>query len=150
MLIAGLSYRFLLRSLTPSHRYRTSSIYRPPFHPPPRPPSARFRSTIDSQGHTLLTRLSGAQPSVLSAALTSHATKPSALSSSSAVPTTASGTYAPAAEEDDDEDEEEENEEELEKRCEELMKQSSVVLFMKGDRGTPRWVSWLGAQFGAR
>ncbi|ORY84670.1 putative thioredoxin [Leucosporidium creatinivorum] len=91
------------------------------------------------RGHTLLTRLSGAQPSVLSAALTSHASKPSALSSSSARPVAGAGTYAPQeAAGGQEDDEEEESEEELEKRCGELMKQSSVVLFMKGDRDTPR------------
>lgn len=48
-------------------------------------------------------------------------------------------TYTPAEEEEEEDDgEEEESEEELVKRCEELMKQSQVVLFMKGDRETPR------------
>ncbi|GAA6017691.1 hypothetical protein JCM8202_000381 [Rhodotorula sphaerocarpa] len=103
------------------------------------------------RGHTLLTRLSGAQPAALSAALKSHAAKPSALSSSSRQPVAAKTTYKPgeqpvtgapsaqgtvgAGAEDE---EVEESEEELAKRCEELMKQSDVVLFMKGDRDTPR------------
>jgi hypothetical protein len=44
-------------------------------------------------------------------------------------------------EDEDDEDEgEEESEAEVEQRCHELMKQSDVVLFMKGDRDTPRYV----------
>lgn len=38
------------------------------------------------------------------------------------------------------ESEAEEEEGELEKRCEELMKSDNVVLFMKGDRDTPRYV----------
>ncbi|GAA5884738.1 hypothetical protein JCM16303_005253 [Sporobolomyces ruberrimus] len=101
------------------------------------------------RGHTLLTRLSGAQPSVLSSAIKSHSSKPSAQSTSSQTPqaartiyqpgeqasgsTEAGGTIANGGDEDD-----EESEEELLKRCQELMKQSDVVLFMKGDRNTPR------------
>ncbi|BGP33258.1 glutaredoxin [Rhodotorula toruloides] len=101
------------------------------------------------RGHTLLTRLSGAQPSVLSAALKSHASKPSALSASSQQPlaaktiyqpdekasgsASASGTVALGGQGDV-----EESEEELAARCDKLMKQSDVVLFMKGDRETPR------------
>ncbi|KWU42810.1 glutaredoxin [Rhodotorula sp. JG-1b] len=74
------------------------------------------------RGHTLLTRLSGAQPAVLSAALKSHASKkPTTLASSSQQPLAANTS-----------------EEELAQRCQELMKQSDVVLFMKGDRDTPR------------
>jgi len=111
------------------------------------------------QGHTLLTRLSGAQPAVLSAALKSHASKPSTLASSSQQPVAAKtvyqpgeqasgaasarGTVAGGAAGDDDEDEddvEDESDEELQKRCEALMTQSDVVLFMKGDRNTPRCV----------
>ncbi|BGP01106.1 Monothiol glutaredoxin-3 [Rhodotorula toruloides] len=101
------------------------------------------------RGHTLLTRLSGAQPSVLSAALKSHASKPSALSASSQQPlaaktiyqpdekasgaASASGTVAAGGQGDV-----EESDEELAARCDKLMKQSDVVLFMKGDRETPR------------
>lgn len=48
----------------------------------------------------------------------------------------AQGTVGAGAED----EEVEESEEELAKRCEELMKQSDVVLFMKGDRDTPRQV----------
>ncbi|GAA5827376.1 hypothetical protein JCM11251_003786 [Rhodosporidiobolus azoricus] len=102
------------------------------------------------RGHTLLTRLSGAQPAVLSAAIKSHASKPSALSSSSQSPIAAQTVYQPGAEQatgsagaggtlvDGGADEIEESDEELEKRCQELMTQSDVVLFMKGDRNTPR------------
>ncbi|GAA6028800.1 hypothetical protein JCM8097_007402 [Rhodosporidiobolus ruineniae] len=101
------------------------------------------------RGHTLLTRLSGAQPAVLSAAIKSHASKPSALASSSAQPVAAQTIYQPGEQAtgsadaggtvaDGGEEEIEESEEELEKRCHELMKQSDVVLFMKGDRNTPR------------
>ncbi|BGP25719.1 monothiol glutaredoxin-5 [Rhodotorula toruloides] len=101
------------------------------------------------RGHTLLTRLSGAQPSVLSAALKSHASKPSALSASSQQPIAAKTIYQPdekasgtpsaggtvAAGGQGDIDE---SDAELAARCDKLMKQSDVVLFMKGDRETPR------------
>ncbi|BGO92583.1 hypothetical protein NBRC10512_000578 [Rhodotorula toruloides] len=101
------------------------------------------------RGHTLLTRLSGAQPSVLSAALKSHASKPSALSASSQQPLAAKTIYQPdekatgaasaggtvAA---GGQGDVEESDEELAARCDKLMKQSDVVLFMKGDRETPR------------
>ncbi|BGP49357.1 glutaredoxin [Rhodotorula kratochvilovae] len=104
------------------------------------------------RGHTLLTRLSGAQPAVLSAALKSHASKPSTLSSSSQQPVAAKTVYQPGEQAtgsagaggtvagggEGDDDVEEESEEELQQRCEALMKQSDVVLFMKGDRNTPR------------
>ncbi|GAA5966131.1 hypothetical protein JCM8115_003032 [Rhodotorula mucilaginosa] len=103
------------------------------------------------RGHTLLTRLSGAQPAVLSAALKSHASKkPPTLASSSQQPLAANTVYQPGSgsgvsgqageegEEEGEEEEEEESEEELAQRCQELMKQSDVVLFMKGDRETPR------------
>lgn len=94
------------------------------------------------RGHTLLTRLSGAQPSVLSAALTSHASKPTALSSTNQKPVAANSTYNAAEsekfmEEDDDEGEGE-TDEELVQRCNDLMNQSDIVLFMKGDRTVPR------------
>ncbi|GAA5973434.1 hypothetical protein JCM21900_006341 [Sporobolomyces salmonicolor] len=103
------------------------------------------------RGHTLLTRLSGAQPSVLSAALKSHASKPSALSSSSQAPVAAKTIYQPSEQATgsagaggtvgaggEGQDEFEESDEELTKRSEALMRQSDVVLFMKGDRDTPR------------
>ncbi|GAA5987238.1 hypothetical protein JCM10908_001872 [Rhodotorula pacifica] len=109
------------------------------------------------RGHTLLTRLSGAQPAVLSAALKSHASKSAsssaALSSSNQQPVAAQTVYAPGEKvagsagaggsiadggEEEEEEGEKESEEELAKRCEELMKQADVVLFMKGDRDTPR------------
>ncbi|GAA5980786.1 hypothetical protein JCM11641_002651 [Rhodosporidiobolus odoratus] len=101
------------------------------------------------RGHTLLTRLSGAQPAVLSAAIQSHASKPTALSSSTQQPVAAQTVYQPGqlatgstgaggTVADGGDDEIEESEEELEKRCHEVMKQSDVVLFMKGDRETPR------------
>ena len=92
---------------------------------------------LASQGHTLLTRLSGAQPSVLSAALTSHAAKPAPLSSTAQKPQGLPTTYD-GAELEQDHDENEESEEDLVKRCQELMVKSDVVLFMKGDKETPR------------
>ncbi|GAA5999722.1 PICOT family protein [Rhodotorula paludigena] len=102
------------------------------------------------RGHTLLTRLSGAQPAVLSAALKSHASKPSALSSSSQQPVAARTVYQPGEQATGSagaggtvagggaDDVQDESDEDLVKRCEALMKQSDVVLFMKGDRNTPR------------
>ncbi|KAL8284079.1 hypothetical protein RQP46_005192 [Phenoliferia psychrophenolica] len=90
------------------------------------------------RGHTLLTRLSGAQPSVLSAALTSHASKPAPLSSTSQKPKGLSTTYDGADLGEEEADENDESEEELVKRCGELMVKSDVVLFMKGDKETPR------------
>jgi glutaredoxin-related protein len=118
------------------------------FFPPPFTPLIPFLP----QGHTLLTRLSGAQPAVLSAAIKSHASKPAALSSSSQQPIAAQTVYQPGEQVSgsadaggaigagEEEEEYEEDEEELEKRCHEIMKQSDVVLFMKGDRDTPRYV----------
>jgi hypothetical protein len=113
--------------------------------------SSSVLTSFRAQGHTLLTRLSGAQPAVLSAAIKSHASKPSALSSSSQQPVAAQTVYQPGEQVTGsagaggaigagEEEEYEESEEELQKRCEELMKQSGVVLFMKGDRDTPRYV----------
>lgn len=107
---------------------------------------------LRTQGHTLLTRLSGAQPAVLSAALKSHASKPSALSSSSQQPVAARTVYQPGEQATGSagaggtvggggaDDVQDESDEDLVKRCEALMKQSDVVLFMKGDRNTPRCV----------
>ncbi|GAA6059959.1 hypothetical protein JCM10212_001308 [Sporobolomyces blumeae] len=105
------------------------------------------------RGHTLLTRLSGAQPSVLSAAIKSHASKPSALATSSRDPVAAKTVYEPGAEHATgtseargtikqggavDAHDDDESDEQLTERCHEIMKQSDVVLFMKGDRNTPR------------
>ncbi|GAA6015628.1 hypothetical protein JCM11491_007178 [Sporobolomyces phaffii] len=103
------------------------------------------------RGHTLLTRLSGAQPSVLSAAIKSHASKPSAVSTSSQNPRAAQTVYQPGEQAHGSadaggtvagggryDDETDESDEDLTKRCNALMQQSDVVLFMKGDRNTPR------------
>ncbi|KDE05228.1 hypothetical protein MVLG_04364 [Microbotryum lychnidis-dioicae p1A1 Lamole] len=106
------------------------------------------------RGHTLLTRLSGAQPSVLASAINLHVNNKAALagqSTTSARPTQPQTRYDPSssssspprttphpdghitATRDSDE-----SDEDLTTRCHELMKQSDVVLFMKGDRKTPR------------
>ncbi|KAM0746703.1 putative thioredoxin [Meredithblackwellia eburnea MCA 4105] len=96
------------------------------------------------RGHTLLTRLSGAQPSVLSAALTSHTSKPSngATTTTGAKPKVApSGGYDAEDVEmvkEKMKEEREESDKELEERCRALMGKSDVVLFMKGDREVPR------------
>ncbi|KAI5475513.1 monothiol glutaredoxin-5, partial [Pseudohyphozyma bogoriensis] len=90
------------------------------------------------RGHTLLTRLSGAQPAVLSAALTSHASKPTSLSTTTQQPLAPTSSYNAASEKAGEEEEEEESDEDLVKRCKQLMEQDKVVLFMKGDRDVPR------------
>ncbi|CEQ41189.1 SPOSA6832_02900 [Sporobolomyces salmonicolor] len=133
---------FILLRVGPSPSLLPISPSKPPLLTPAR---------LVNQGHTLLTRLSGAQPSVLSAALKSHASKPSALSSSSQAPVAAKTIYQPSEQATgsagaggtvgaggEGEDEFEESDEELTKRSEALMRQSDVVLFMKGDRDTPR------------
>lgn len=53
-------------------------------------------------------------------------------------PKATNSTYVGENDEKFEEDDEEESEEDLVQRCEELMKQDDVVLFMKGDRETPR------------
>jgi hypothetical protein len=103
-------------------------------------------SFILLRGHTLLSKISGANAAALTAAIASHATgsttnnAPS--SYTSAAPQlpledySASGTgpgeigehAAPAHE----------TSEELEKRCKNLMEKSKVVLFMKGNPEQPR------------
>lgn len=56
-------------------------------------------------------------------------------------PATENNGDGQAGDEDEDDEGEEESDESVAKRCHELMKQSDVVLFMKGDRNTPRWVA---------
>lgn len=96
------------------------------------------------RGHTLLKRLSGAKPSELSSEVAAHAAKPTALSSTARAPQADGSKYVPTngaasgAAVQEVEEEEEESEEELAKRCDELMHQADVVLFMKGDRDVPR------------
>jgi Grx4 family monothiol glutaredoxin len=82
-------------------------------------------------GHTLLDRVSGADAAALTSALEKHAkTPPQALSKTSEVPASAPN-YTPAEEKDV-------LSEDLRERLIGLMKQSDVVLFMKGTPETPR------------
>ncbi|KAK4050665.1 glutaredoxin [Microbotryomycetes sp. JL201] len=102
------------------------------------------------RGHTLLTRLSGAQPQALSQALTSHASKPAGQSTTSQQPRAANSAYDPSKDSSgaattassqstrQSSPPENETQEELDARCQKLMNQSDVVLFMKGDPSTPR------------
>ncbi|SJX64468.1 probable glutaredoxin [Sporisorium reilianum f. sp. reilianum] len=108
------------------------------------------------RGHTLLSRISGANASALSAAVATHAAPArsngtGSVSKTSAAPRAASDVYdststrngtAAATYADEEEDEEEdvvpETEEEIFARCKKLMEQSKVMLFMKGDPETPR------------
>ncbi|EST08995.1 Glutaredoxin [Kalmanozyma brasiliensis GHG001] len=106
------------------------------------------------RGHTLLSRISGANASALSAAVATHVapTKTSgagSVSKTSAAPRAASDVYeagsarngAAAGSYADEEEEEEvvpETEDEIFARCKKLMEQSKVMLFMKGDPDTPR------------
>lgn len=103
------------------------------------------------RGHTLLSRISGANASALSAAVATHVapTKSSgtgSVSKTSAAPRAASDVYeagstrngAAAYAEEEEEDVVPETEEEIFARCKKLMEQSKVMLFMKGDPDTPR------------
>ncbi|SNX86231.1 probable glutaredoxin [Melanopsichium pennsylvanicum] len=108
------------------------------------------------RGHTLLSRISGANASALSAAVATHVASTRAngtgsVSKTSAAPRAASDVYdafnssrnnaatAYADEEDDVQDDVvPETEEEIFARCKKLMEQSTVMLFMKGDPDTPR------------
>ncbi|PWY98724.1 glutaredoxin [Testicularia cyperi] len=106
------------------------------------------------RGHTLLSRISGANASALSAAVATHAAPArsngtGSLSKTSAAPRAASDVYDDSAAArtggasyaEADEDEEDvipETEEQIFARCKKLMEQSRVVLFMKGDPDTPR------------
>ncbi|KAL9933733.1 hypothetical protein V8E36_007391 [Tilletia maclaganii] len=108
------------------------------------------------RGHTLLGKISGANPTALSSAIETHVGGSSSsggpsragaasrsngapLSSTDAAPQ-AAPTTAAAGEDDDDEEEEGEPEtpEQIEERCKKLMNQAPLMLFMKGDPETPR------------
>lgn len=106
------------------------------------------------RGHTLLSRISGANASALSAAVATHiapAKTPGAgsVSKTSATPRAASDVYEAGAtrngvvagsyeEEEEEEEVVPETDEEIFARCKKLMEQSKVMLFMKGDPETPR------------
>ncbi|CAD6889678.1 unnamed protein product [Tilletia controversa] len=110
------------------------------------------------RGHTLLGKISGANPTALSSAIETHvggaasATFSKAasqsngtngpLSSTDAKPQVAPATGTGSADEDADDDEEEEGEaetpEQIEARCQKLMVQAPIMLFMKGNPETPR------------
>ncbi|PWN97037.1 glutaredoxin [Tilletiopsis washingtonensis] len=88
------------------------------------------------RGHTLLSRISGANAAALSAAVASHAapaaTGANAPLSSTNAPAPAPGAYdehhVPA----------QETQEELEERCRKLMERQDVMLFMKGNPDNPK------------
>ncbi|KAE8231480.1 hypothetical protein CF326_g3504 [Tilletia indica] len=108
------------------------------------------------RGHTLLGKISGANPTALSSAIETHVGGVASSSSSSKVASRSNGISGPlsstdakpqaapvsGAGEDDDEEEEEEGEaetpEQIEARCQKLMNQAPIMLFMKGDPDTPR------------
>ncbi|KAN0061918.1 glutaredoxin [Thecaphora frezii] len=107
------------------------------------------------RGHTLLTRISGANAAALSNALAVHAATSrtggasghESLSKTSAQPRAAADTYVAANAnggsavpyaEDEEEQLRQETEEEIFERCRKLMDQEEVMLFMKGDPDTPR------------
>ncbi|CAD6911632.1 unnamed protein product [Tilletia controversa] len=111
------------------------------------------------RGHTLLGKISGANPTALSSAIETHVGGGPGASSSldSSSQTTSSRSNGPLSSTDakpqapppgnDDEDDEEEEEEEegeaetpeqIEARCQKLMVQAPIMLFMKGNPDTPR------------
>ncbi|GAC75747.1 glutaredoxin-related protein [Moesziomyces antarcticus T-34] len=103
------------------------------------------------RGHTLLSRISGANASALSAAVATHvaparANGTGSVSKTSAAPRAAADTYDAASStrngstlnEEEEEDVVPETEEEIFARCKKLMEQKKVMLFMKGDPDTPR------------
>lgn len=105
------------------------------------------------RGHTLLSRISGANASALSAAVATHIAPTrtngtGSVSKTSAAPRAASDVYDTAsstrnggtayADQDDDQDVVPETEEEIFARCKKLMEQNKVMLFMKGDPDTPK------------
>lgn len=103
------------------------------------------------RGHTLLSGISGANASALSAAVATHvaptrANGTGSVSKTSAAPRAAADTYDAStriggptyADEDDEEDVVPETEEQIFARCKKLMEQNKVMLFMKGDPDTPK------------
>lgn len=103
-------------------------------------------SFILLRGHTLLSKISGANAAALSAAIASHATA----STSNGAPSshTSSSPQAPLANYSangsapgmigEHSTPANETNEELEERCRKLMEKSKVVLFMKGNPDQPR------------
>ncbi|SPC61781.1 probable glutaredoxin [Ustilago sp. UG-2017b] len=104
------------------------------------------------RGHTLLSRISGANASALSAAVATHVAPTrvngtGSISKTSAAPRAAADTYdastrngtaATYAGDQDEEDVVPETEEQIFARCKKLMEQRKVMLFMKGDPDTPK------------
>ncbi|KIJ51082.1 hypothetical protein M422DRAFT_27149 [Sphaerobolus stellatus SS14] len=83
-------------------------------------------SFVILRGHSLLSRIAGADASALSSALATQArSPPSARSTTDRAPQAAIDDY-------------EETEEQLNRRMRKLMQQSKVVLFMKGNPDAPR------------
>ncbi|PWN22029.1 glutaredoxin [Microstroma glucosiphilum] len=102
------------------------------------------------RGHTLLSRVTGANASALASAVASHAAGPSSSSagngpssSTSSAPRAAPSTYPGAVEGSIDahslhQPPESETEEELFERCKQIMKSNKVMLFMKGNPDQPK------------
>lgn len=101
------------------------------------------------RGHTLLSRVSGANASALASAVAAHAASPSAearkgpSSSTASQPQAAPSTYPGAAEGSIDshslhQPPENESEEELFERCSKIMNSNKVMVFMKGNPEQPR------------
>lgn len=108
-------------------------------------------SFILLRGHTLLSKISGANAAALSAAVASHASEPNGSTSSGPSSHTASAPQAPptnyaavngtqSAQGTIGEHSipDEETPEQLDERCRKLMEKSKVVLFMKGNPDQPR------------
>ncbi|KAI0703838.1 glutaredoxin [Cytidiella melzeri] len=83
------------------------------------------------QGHTLLSRIAGADAAALTEAIATHTHAPSSVQPQS-------HTEKPPAAPIDNSAEKAESEEQLDDRCRSIMAQSRVVLFMKGEPDAPR------------
>lgn len=134
------------------------------FHPIARPqveaesqPDVSESFDVDSvptfvllRGHTLLSRVSGANASALASAVASHASSASSSttnggpsSSTSSAPQSAPATYTGAIEGSIDthslhQPPENETEEQLFERCKKIMSSNKVMLFMKGNPDQPK------------
>ncbi|KLO17355.1 glutaredoxin [Schizopora paradoxa] len=93
------------------------------------------------RGHTLLSRIDGADAQALTKAVAQHApskSAPAALSKTDRQPAPASNTTSSGMDVDGQEVEEEESKEQLFARLQSLMSSAPVMLFMKGTPDVPR------------
>lgn len=91
------------------------------------------------RGHTLLSRISGANASALSAAVASHASPVGSTASVAPQSTTSAPAPAPVAGAFDEHVvPAQETEEQLNERCQQLMQREKVMLFMKGNPDAPK------------